>query len=44
MAQGYGTDINNIQQNYKRNQERFIEGKHLFKIDGEELKEFRSKK
>ncbi|AWK13620.1 ORF6N domain-containing protein [Candidatus Fukatsuia symbiotica] len=28
LAQGYGTDSNNIQQNFKRNKERFIESKH----------------
>lgn len=38
LAQLYGTDVNNIQQNHKRNSGRFIEGKHFFKAIGEELK------
>lgn len=40
LADFYGTDINNIQQNYTRNKGRFIEGKHFFKIVGQELKSF----
>ncbi|MDM1019701.1 ORF6N domain-containing protein [Acinetobacter sp. VNK23] len=40
LADFYGTDINNIQQNYTRNKGRFIEGKHFFKIVGQELKNF----
>lgn len=40
LAQFYATDTDNIKQNYTRNKERFIEGKHFFKIVGEELKSF----
>lgn len=40
LAQLYATDTDNIKQNYTRNKERFIEGKHFFKIVGEELKNF----
>lgn len=40
LAEFYGTDQNNIQQNYVRNKERFVEGKHFFKITGQELKDF----
>ena len=40
LADFYGTDINNIQQNYTRNKSRFIEGKHFFKIVGQELNNF----
>lgn len=40
LAQLYATDINNIQKNYVRNKERFVEGKHFFKVTGEELKSF----
>ncbi|MFP1256246.1 ORF6N domain-containing protein [Acinetobacter baumannii] len=40
LAQFYATDTDNIKQNYNRNKERFIEGKHFFKIVGEELKNF----
>ena len=36
LAQLYATDINNIQKNYVRNKERFVEGKHFFKVTGEE--------
>ncbi|WP_447873883.1 ORF6N domain-containing protein [Serratia fonticola] len=41
LAAGYGTDVNNIQQNHKRNKDRFIEGKHYFKVIGDELNNLR---
>ncbi|OSK25561.1 putative bacteriophage protein [Escherichia coli M056] len=41
LAHLYGADVNSIQQNHKRNSERFIEGKHFFKVVGEELKNLR---
>ncbi|EHP9687071.1 ORF6N domain-containing protein, partial [Escherichia coli] len=41
LAAGYGVTPIRIQQNYIRNEERFIEGKHFFKISGDELKSFR---
>ncbi|GKX54083.1 hypothetical protein SOASR030_01950 [Leminorella grimontii] len=41
LAQLYGADENNIQQNHKRNAGRFIEGKHFFKATGEGLKSLR---
>lgn len=41
LAQGYGTTAIRIQQNFQRNEHRFIEGKHFFKISGDELKSFR---
>ena len=40
LAQLYGTDSVRIQQNYTRNTGRFVEGKHFFKVTGEELKKF----
>ena len=40
LAKAFGVGQNNIQQNYKRNQERFEEGKHFFKVQGEELRAF----
>lgn len=40
LADFYGTDTDNIKQNYSRNKDRFVEGKHFFKIIGEELKKF----
>ena len=42
MAEFYGTDSVNIRKNYTRNAERFIDGKHFFKISGQELKDFAS--
>ncbi|EIC1698168.1 ORF6N domain-containing protein [Escherichia coli] len=41
LAHLYGADVNSIQQNHKRNSVRFIEGKHFFKVMGEELKNLR---
>ncbi len=41
LAEFYGTDVNNIQQNYLRNTERFVDGKHFFKLEGTELKAFK---
>ncbi|WP_180175969.1 ORF6N domain-containing protein [Acinetobacter sp. YH12025] len=40
LAEFYATDTNNIKQNYTRNKSRFVEGKHFFKIIGDELKNF----
>lgn len=39
LAGFYCVDINNIQQNFKRNISRFIEGKHYFKLTGQDLKD-----
>ncbi|WP_217470227.1 P22AR C-terminal domain-containing protein [Photorhabdus akhurstii] len=41
LAGVYETDANNIQQNFKRNKERFTEGKHYFKATGDILKNLR---
>lgn len=41
LAQLYDTEILNIQVNFTRNKERFVEGKHFFKASGEELKNLR---
>lgn len=38
LARLYGTDTNNIKVNYMRNSDRFIEGKHFFKLMGDDLK------
>ena len=43
LAQAYECDISNIQDNYRKNQSRFEEGTHFFKLDGDELKEFKSR-
>ncbi|HHS3623466.1 TPA: ORF6N domain-containing protein, partial [Proteus mirabilis] len=42
LAIGYGADAKSIQMNFTRNQERFIEGKHYFKLEGDELQKFKS--
>jgi hypothetical protein len=42
LAESYGTEDVRIQQNFLRNKERFQEGKHYFKLQGDELKEFKS--
>jgi hypothetical protein len=41
LADEYGTEDKIISQNFNRNIERFIEGKHYYKLEGEELKEFK---
>lgn len=41
LAQLYGTEINNIKVNFTRNANRFICGKHYFKVAGDELKNLR---
>ncbi|HDR2889539.1 TPA: ORF6N domain-containing protein [Enterobacter asburiae] len=41
LAAGYSTDIVNIKMNYSRNAARFAEGKHFFKVTGEELANLR---
>ncbi|WP_066856586.1 integrase arm-type DNA-binding domain-containing protein [Halodesulfovibrio spirochaetisodalis] len=38
LAQLYGCNVKNIKQNYKRNEKRFVEGKHYYKVEGEELR------
>lgn len=38
LAEVYETDVNNIQANFIRNKNRFKEGKHYFKIEGDKLK------
>lgn len=40
LAESYGTTTKNISGNFPRNKDRFIEGKHYFTLQGEELKEF----
>lgn len=38
LAQLYGTETNNIKVNFSRNSDRFVCGKHYFKIEGDELR------
>ncbi|QMV72988.1 ORF6N domain-containing protein [Comamonas piscis] len=42
LGQLYGSDQDNIQKNFERNADRFEEGKHFFKIEGEELRQFKN--
>jgi hypothetical protein len=41
LAEQFGTNEQNISKNFTRNAERFIEGKHYFKLEGEDLKAFK---
>lgn len=41
LAAGYCTDTRNIKVNYSRNTDRFVEGKHFFKVAGRELADLR---
>ncbi|MEG0810453.1 MAG: ORF6N domain-containing protein [Lactococcus sp.] len=41
LADFYETETIRLHQNYVRNLERFIEGKHFFKVVGDELKSFK---
>ncbi|WP_413770677.1 ORF6N domain-containing protein, partial [Xenorhabdus bovienii] len=38
---GYGVDVKNIQNNFARNESRFIEEKHYFNVEGEELQQLK---
>lgn len=42
LAEVYNTDVNNLHMNFARNPDRFIEGVHFFKLEGLELREFKS--
>lgn len=42
LAELYGTDQNNVQVNFNRNTDRFVEGKHYFKLEGDDLKVFKN--
>ncbi|MDE9463298.1 ORF6N domain-containing protein [Xenorhabdus bovienii] len=41
LANIYETDVINIQVNHSRNKDRFVEGKHFFKVTGQGLKDLR---
>lgn len=41
LATFYGTKVVNLKQNFYNNKERFIEGKHFFKVEGDELASFK---
>ena len=42
VAEAYECESIQIQQNYANNKDRFTEGKHYFKLEGEELKRFKA--
>lgn len=42
LAEVYETDANNINQNFKRNKERFVEGRDYYLLKGEDLKGFKN--
>ncbi|HDU8431804.1 TPA: ORF6N domain-containing protein [Morganella morganii] len=42
LAVGYGADARNIQDNFSNNKDRFVEGKHYFKLEGVELHAFKN--
>ncbi|QZN94125.1 ORF6N domain-containing protein [Symbiopectobacterium purcellii] len=43
LANLYCTDVTNIKMNFSRNQDRFVVGKHYYKLEGIELKDFKNK-
>lgn len=42
LAEFYGTSVNTIQNNFNRNQEKFIENKHYYLLKGNQLKDFKN--
>ncbi|RKI36744.1 ORF6N domain-containing protein [bacterium D16-51] len=42
LANIYETDVNNVQNNFNRNKERFVIGKHYYLLKGDELKAFKN--
>ena len=43
LADFYGTQAKNLQDNFLNNSDRFIEGKHFYKLQGAELKVFKNR-
>ena len=41
LAEAYGTTVDTINRNFNRNKDRYIKGKHFYRLTGEELKEFK---
>ena len=41
MGEGFECEPQQIKQNYNNNKERFVKGKHFYKLEGEELREFK---
>ena len=42
LAAAYGCESRHIKQNFNNNKERFTEGKHYFRLEGAELKDFKN--
>ena len=42
LAEVYETAEDNVKMNFSNNKDRFIEGKHYYKLSGEELKQFKN--
>lgn len=42
LAEVYECDVKRISENFKRNEDRFVENKHYFKLTGESLKVFKA--
>lgn len=42
LAEEFGTEDRRITENFSRNEKRFVEGKHYYKLDGQALKDFKS--
>lgn len=42
LADFYGTGADNVKKNFSNNASRFIEGKHYFKVEGDQLKAFKN--
>ena len=42
IAEAYGTDSKVISNNFNRNRERYVEGKHFICLEGDELKVFKT--
>ena len=41
LAEFYGCKVDNIRDNFRKNRDRFVEGKHFFKLEGDALKQFK---
>lgn len=42
LAESFGTDNKNLNDNFQNNSKRYVSGKHYFYLDGEELKAFKA--
>ena len=41
LAKFYECKVENIRDNFRKNRDRFVEGKHFFKLEGDALKQFK---